>query len=541
MNPAALQTNLDDLRPGGILIVDREAFNEQNLQKAGYDRRPARTTARSSAGSSFRSTSRSSPPRALKDLGLSAREVFRCRNFFCLGVTSWLYPPPDRADRGVDPGQASEEPRWSRPTCARCAPGMAFARERRAARGLVRGEAGRDRARDVSQHHGQHGDGARASWPRRNGPAGRSSSAATRSRLPATSCTSSPALKQFDVVHLPGRGRDRRHRRGARSRLRRRHRRHHHERPRHEPESRDARAGAGRRAAADRLDIQRAGPSTGMPTKTEQADLLMAMYGRHGEAPVPILAPATPSDCFAMAFEAVRIAVKYMTPVILLSDGYLANGAEPWLIPDPDALPTIPVAFRTDPAGILPVRARRGDAVAAVGRPGTPGLEHRIGGLEKEARHRQRELRAPEPRADDAPARAQDRRHRSARFRPPRSSAQRPRDLLVVGWGSTFGAIRQAVRRAASRRAPGCARAPPPPEPAAVRSGRHPAPLRGTCWCPRSTWDSWCACCAPSSWSTRSASTRSRAGRSRSARSSPAARACSRATSVQEDVREVQP
>src|SRR5205085_7731314 len=92
-------------------------------------------------------------------------------------------------------------------------------------------------------------------------------------------------------------------------------------------------------------DIQRAGPSTGMPTKTEQADLLMAMYGRHGEAPVPILAAATPADCFAMAYEAIRIAVKYMTPVILLTDGYLANGAEPWRVPDPTTLPDVPVAF----------------------------------------------------------------------------------------------------------------------------------------------------------------------------------------------------
>src|SRR5262249_61038306 len=129
-------------------------------------------------------------------------------------------------------------------------------------------------------------------------------------------------------------------------------------------------------------------PSTGMPTKTEQAGLLMAMYGRPGEAPVPILAAATPADCFTMAFEAVRIATKYMTPVILLTDGYLANGAEPWLIPDPASLPDVPVHFRSDPHGFFPYLRDDETLSRPWVIPGTPGLEHRIGGLVKENRTR---------------------------------------------------------------------------------------------------------------------------------------------------------
>ena len=135
------------------------------------------------------------------------------------------------------------------------------------------------------------------------------------------------------------------------------------------------------------VDVQRAGPSTGMPTKTEQADLLMAMYGRHGEAPLPVLAIASPADAFGTMIEAVRLALKYMTPVIVLSDGYIANSAEPWLLPDLDALPDISVPFVTAANGegkFLPYlrdpqTLARGWAV-----PGTPGLEHRVGGLEKE-------------------------------------------------------------------------------------------------------------------------------------------------------------
>src|SRR6185369_2215173 len=131
-------------------------------------------------------------------------------------------------------------------------------------------------------------------------------------------------------------------------------------------------------------DIQRGGPSTGLPTKTEQADLLQALFGRNSEAPVPVLAPMTPGDCFWIALEASRIAVKYMVPVIVLSDGYLANGAEPWKIPELAELPEIPVAFRSEREGFMPYARDPKTLARPWAVPGTPGLEHRIGGIEKQ-------------------------------------------------------------------------------------------------------------------------------------------------------------
>ena len=133
------------------------------------------------------------------------------------------------------------------------------------------------------------------------------------------------------------------------------------------------------------VNAQRAGPSTGMPTKTEQSDLLQAMHGRHGDAPLPVIAANSPADCFEVAIEAVRLATKYMTPVMVLSDAYLANAAEPWAIPDVDKLPEFPVGFRTDPEGFQPFLRDPETLARAWALPGTPGLEHRIGGLERNA------------------------------------------------------------------------------------------------------------------------------------------------------------
>jgi 2-oxoglutarate ferredoxin oxidoreductase subunit alpha len=194
--------------------------------------------------------------------------------------------------------------------------------------------------------------------------------------------------------------------------------------------------------------VQRAGPSTGMPTKTEQADLLQAMHGRNGEAPVPVIAPQSPSDCFDAALEAARIAVKYRTPVILLSDGYLANGSEPWQLPDVDALPKIDPDFAAagdeefQPFKRDPETLARPWAV-----PGTAGLEHRIGGLEKAdgsgnisydpANHdkmiRLRQAKVDGIASDIAPLAVDD----------PSGEAK----ILVLGWGGTYGAISAAVRR----------------------------------------------------------------------------------------------
>jgi len=200
-------------------------------------------------------------------------------------------------------------------------------------------------------------------------------------------------------------------------------------------------------------DIQRAGPSTGMPTKVEQSDLLLAMFGRHGEAPVPIIAPLSPSDCFDAAIEAARIAVKYRTPVFLLSDAYLANGSEPWLIPDVETLPQLPVDFVTEPnhqaadgtREFWPYLRDRDTLARPWAVPGTPGLEHRIGGIEKsdgsgnisyDPANHDSMVRLRQAKVDGI-----------ARDIPPLEVDDRDgdADLLVLGWGSTYGPIGAAV------------------------------------------------------------------------------------------------
>jgi len=201
------------------------------------------------------------------------------------------------------------------------------------------------------------------------------------------------------------------------------------------------------------VDVQRGGPSTGLPTKTEQADLLQAMFSRNSEAPIPILAACTPDDCFWVALEASRIATKYMVPVIVLTDGYLANGAEPWQIPSADKLPKFPVHFETNPAGFLPYKRDADTLARPWAIPGTKGLEHRVGGLEKQDvtgnvnyeplnHEKMVRLRAAKVEAivqeipDAVPAGDPD------------------GDLLIVAWGSTYGAITAAMKaqRAKGRR-----------------------------------------------------------------------------------------
>ncbi|MEI7907882.1 MAG: 2-oxoacid:acceptor oxidoreductase subunit alpha, partial [Bacteroidota bacterium] len=194
------------------------------------------------------------------------------------------------------------------------------------------------------------------------------------------------------------------------------------------------------------VNVQRGGPSTGLPIKTEQADLLQAVYGRNGEAPVPVIASSSPSDCFYGAFEASRIALKYMTPVILLTDGYIANGSEPWLIPEAKDLKEIPVKFRTDPVNYLPYMRDDVTLSREWAIPGTPGLEHRIGGLEKqdktgninyepENHDKMIKLRAEkiERIANDIPLAEVE--------------GDKSGDVLVVGWGGTYGTIKTAVEK----------------------------------------------------------------------------------------------
>jgi 2-oxoglutarate ferredoxin oxidoreductase subunit alpha len=195
------------------------------------------------------------------------------------------------------------------------------------------------------------------------------------------------------------------------------------------------------------FDIQRGGPSTGLPTKTEQADLMQALYGRNSESPVVVIAPATPGDCFYIAYEAVRLAIKYMVPVMVLSDGYLANGSEPWLIPDPKTLPEITVGFRTEVEGFFPYLRDPATLARPWVRPGTPGLEHRIGGIEKQDVTGNISY---DPENHDHMVRTRAEKVRRVGQEIPPTSINGPAtgEVLVVGWGGTYGAITAAVEEA---------------------------------------------------------------------------------------------
>jgi 2-oxoglutarate ferredoxin oxidoreductase subunit alpha len=194
------------------------------------------------------------------------------------------------------------------------------------------------------------------------------------------------------------------------------------------------------------VNVQRGGPSTGLPTKTEQADLLQAVYGRNGEAPIPVIAASTPSDCFTMAFEASRIALKYMTPVILLTDGYLGNGSEPWLLPQEKDLPSIAPKFRTDPENYLPYQRDDVTLSREWAIPGTPGLEHRIGGLEKQDKTGNINY---EPENHDLMVKLRAAKVERIANDIPLAKVDGPEsgDILVVGWGGTYGTIKTAVER----------------------------------------------------------------------------------------------
>jgi 2-oxoglutarate ferredoxin oxidoreductase subunit alpha len=195
------------------------------------------------------------------------------------------------------------------------------------------------------------------------------------------------------------------------------------------------------------VNSQRAGPSTGLPTKAEQSDLFQAVYGRNGDAPLPVIAAATPADCFDVAIEAVRLATKYMTPVVMLTDGYLANAAEPWLLPSADEVPQFPVRFRTEPEGFRPFARDPATLARPWAVPGTPGLQHRVGGLERDAESGHisydpdNHQRMTDLRAAKINGIARDIPHQEVQLGESRGT------VAVVGWGSTFGPIYQAVKR----------------------------------------------------------------------------------------------
>ena len=395
MNPAALKTNVGDLPKGGTLIVDADAFTDRNLKKAGYERTRSRTGSIHHIYISLDEYQLHAVPLttltvgALKDVeGVTPREAERSKNMFALGLMSWLY------GRSIDPTIDFLETKFGakRPEIAEAnvkalQAGLRVRRDDRDLRGHLRDEAGEDAARHLPEHHRQPGALVRAGRRRRSSRGCRSSSAPTRSRRRARSSRSSPPSRTSACARSrrrtrsPPRARPSARRSAARSAI-------------------TTSAGPGIVLKAETIglaimlelplvivDVQRAGPSTGMPTKPEQADLFMVLYGRNGESPVPVVAARSPSDCFDAAIEAARIALKYRTPVYLLSDAYLANGSEPWLLPDVADLPDISTAVRdrAERAGdeFLPYLRDPETLARPWAVPGTPGLEHRIGGLEK--------------------------------------------------------------------------------------------------------------------------------------------------------------
>jgi 2-oxoglutarate ferredoxin oxidoreductase subunit alpha len=443
MNPAALKMNLRDLKSNGILIVNTDKFSESDLKKAQQTSNPLEDHSLDGYRL-FPVPLERLTHSALEGLGLDAKSVNRCKNFFALGMTYWLYnrsmdhtyhwldekfqkkPLLAEANKlamkaGYSYCEATEafQVSYEIPP-AKLAPGtyrnlsgnqalaIGFvAAARQAGLPLFLGSYPITPASDILHELSMYKNFGVTTFQAEDEIAAITSAigAAFTGALAMTT-TSGPgvalkteAMGLAAMVELP----------------------------------------------LVIVDVQRGGPSTGLPTKTEQADLLQAMFSRNSEAPIPILAASTPGDCFSVAMEACRIALKYMIPVVVLSDGYLANGAEPWQIPSVDKLPKIPVKFVTSPEGFLPYKRDPQTLARPWAIPGTPGLEHRIGGLEKqdvtgnvnyEPLNHERMVRL---RAAKVEAIVQD--------IPDAVPAGDPDgDLLIVAWGSTYGAITAAMK-----------------------------------------------------------------------------------------------
>ena len=454
MNPAALKAHLDDLEPGAAVLLNSDAFDERALQKAGCSADP-RADGSLVGFKVYEIPMTSLTMQAVKPSGTKARDAERSKNFFALGLVSWMYGRP------VEPTLEWLQRRFASNEMVREANTLAFKA------GWNFGETAEifESAYEVKPAALRPGTYTNVSG--NTALAWGIIAAGQLAKLPVF-LGSYPITPASDVLHELSKHKNF----GVRT---------------FQAEDEIAGVNAALGAAYGGalgvtttsgpgldlksetiglavslelplivVDVQRGGPSTGLPTKTEQADLLHALYGRHGEAPVAVVAPATPGDCFYMAIEAARIALKYRTPVILLSDGYLANGAEPWLVPDIDALPDLAAefSFATEPNKVLedgtevfwpylrdPVTLARPWAV-----PGAPALMHRIGGLEKAdgsgnvsydpVNHDLMvHLRAEKVAgiARDIPPVAVD---------DPSGEAE----LLVLGWGSTYGAVQAAVR-----------------------------------------------------------------------------------------------
>ena len=451
MNPAALKVNLRDLAPGGLLIVNEDAFTSGNLKKAGYASNPL-SDGSLSAYRMITAPLTTLAVNAASETGVNAQQAERTKNFCALGLVYWLY------DRPMDTTLSWIAEKF------KSNPAIADANVRSLRAGYDYGETA-----ELADEHVRVAPATLPPGEYRHITGNEATglgllTAAHLSGLPLF-YASYPITPASDVLEqLAG---------YRRFRVRT-----------FQAEDEIAAAGAALGAAFGGalsvtgtsgpglalkaetvglavstelpmviLDVQRAGPSTGMPTKTEQGDLLQALFGRNSESPVCVIAPSTAGDCFYMAIEAVRIAQQYMTPVIFLSDTYLGNTSEPWIVPDLEALPRIEVRRRTDPEGFQPFSRDPETLARPYALPGTPGLEHRVGGLEKadgsgeisydpENHQRMVDLRA-------------EKIERIARTIPDvEVDGPQAGDLLVLSWGSTHGAIRSAAEQAQAEGVP---------------------------------------------------------------------------------------
>ncbi len=446
MNPAALRTNIADLEVGGICVVNEDAFTANNLQKAGYTANPLEdeTLKRFRL---FRVPMDRLTQEALASTGLGNKQTIRSKNFFALGLTYWLY------DRPLDTTLGWINDKFGKN------PAIADANTKALKAGYYFGETAELFTTRYRVPKAKIAPGRYRKITGNEAVAIGAITAAQRAGK-ALFYGSYPITPASDILHELSMRKS-------------------HNVVTFQAEDEIAAitavigasfagafamtgtAGPGLALKGEALglaimtelplvvvDVQRGGPSTGLPTKTEQADLLQAIYGRHGESPLAVVAASTPADCFNMIIEAFRIAVEYMTPVIFLSDGYLANGAEPWMIPALDALPVIKPFHPTERSNGKFMPYRRDEKLARPwALPGVPGLEHRIGGLEKQdvtgnvsydpANH-QKMIDLRQAKIDGI----------ADRLPPPKVNGPEKGELLIVGWGSTYGAITSAVERA---------------------------------------------------------------------------------------------
>ncbi len=447
MNPAALKTNLSDLKKGGTIIININSFDSKNLRLAEYETNPLEDGTVEGYNVIPVPLSQLTSI-ALQDTSLSAKEKARSKNFFALGMMYWLY------NRPLEPTLNWLNVKFKN------TPEIKEANEKALKAGYYFGETTELFTTRYEVKPANLPKGTYRNISGNEALAIGFITASKKSGLPLF-LGSYPITPASDILHELSKYKNF----NVRT---------------FQAEDEIAAVTAALGAAFSGalaitttsgpgvalktetiglavmtelpiiiIDVQRGGPSTGLPTKTEQSDLLQALFGRNGEAPVAVIAPATPAECFAMALEASRIAIKYMVPVMFLSDGYIANGSEPWKIPDPDSIPEIEVKFRTEVEGFQPyIRDENLSRPWAL--PGTPGLEHRVGGLEKA--HITGNVNY-EPENHEFMVRLRAQKVKNIENDIPELEVRGDKDaeLLVIGWGGTHGAISEAVDRARNR------------------------------------------------------------------------------------------